>query len=36
LIYEKAVEKAEGFENVLSLFPSNFNIKTVQPGFSGF
>jgi hypothetical protein len=35
LVYEKCVEKAEGFENALGLFPSNFNIKQVLPELSG-
>ena len=35
LIYEKCTEKAEGFEDALKCFPAKFNIKTVQPEFSG-
>lgn len=35
LIYDKCVEKADGFEKALELFPPKFNIKTVQPELSG-
>ena len=36
LMYEKAVEREEGFEKALDLFPSSFDAKTVQPEFSGW
>jgi hypothetical protein len=35
LIYDKCVEKADGFENALQHFPSGFNMKQVQPELSG-
>ena len=35
LIYEKASEGEEGFEEALDLFPDSFNPKEIQPEFSG-
>ncbi len=35
LIYDKALEREEGFETALDLFPKNFDPKEIQPEFSG-
>uniref|UniRef100_A0A914YIN1 DNA repair and recombination protein RAD54-like n=1 Tax=Panagrolaimus superbus TaxID=310955 RepID=A0A914YIN1_9BILA len=35
LIYDKCANKDPGFEGCLSLFPSTFNSRTLDPSFSG-
>ena len=35
LIYDKCVEKVDGFTKLLPLFPSGFNMKTIDPVLSG-
>lgn len=35
LIYEKCLERSEGFEKALDLFPASYTTKTVQPELSG-
>lgn len=35
LIYEKCVEKVEGFQKLLPIFPSGFNLKAIDPVLSG-
>ncbi|KAK7099702.1 DNA repair and recombination protein RAD54-like isoform X2 [Littorina saxatilis] len=35
LIYQKCLERSEGFENGLDLFPSDYNPKVVRPELSG-
>lgn len=35
LIYEKCVEREEGFEGALELFPPNYSTKDVEPQLSG-
>ncbi|XP_012276152.1 DNA repair and recombination protein RAD54-like [Orussus abietinus] len=35
LIYEKILEKSDGFENALNLLPSNYSTKDVMPELSG-
>ncbi|GBP89730.1 DNA repair and recombination protein RAD54-like [Eumeta japonica] len=35
LIYDKIIEKAEGFENALNLLPNNYDTKDVRPELSG-
>ncbi|XP_012267151.1 DNA repair and recombination protein RAD54-like [Athalia rosae] len=35
LVYEKIMEKSEGFENAAELLPPNYNTKDVRPELSG-
>ncbi|CAF2439236.1 unnamed protein product [Rotaria sp. Silwood2] len=35
LIFEKCLEKADGFSKLLPLFPAGFNMKTIDPVLSG-
>ncbi|CAG9126357.1 unnamed protein product [Plutella xylostella] len=35
LVYDKIVERSEGFEKALDLLPSHYDIKDVKPEFSG-
>ncbi|VDN58976.1 unnamed protein product [Dracunculus medinensis] len=35
LIYEKCLNKEEGFQDCIGLFPSGFNAKSFEPAFSG-
>jgi len=35
LIFEKCLDKVDGFAKLLPLFPAGFNIKTVDPVISG-
>ena len=35
LIYEKCLERSEGFENAIDLFPSDYTTKVVRPELSG-
>ncbi|CAF3431755.1 unnamed protein product [Rotaria sp. Silwood1] len=35
LIYEKCLEKVDGFSKLLPLFPTGFNMKTIDPVISG-
>lgn len=35
LVYEKIMEKADGFENAAKLLPSNYNTKDLRPELSG-
>ena len=35
LIYEKCLERSEGFEKGLELFPSDYTTKVVRPELSG-
>ncbi|KAL8581410.1 DNA repair and recombination protein RAD54-like [Nucella lapillus] len=35
LIYEKCMERSEGFENGLDLFPADYSTKVVRPELSG-
>ena len=35
LIYDKCLDRSEGFENALSLFHADYNAKIVQPQLSG-
>ena len=35
LIYEKCLERSEGFENAIDLFPSDYTTKVVCPELSG-
>jgi len=35
LVFDKAVEGKEGFENALDLFPAGYSTKTLQPTMSG-
>jgi hypothetical protein len=35
LIFEKCLEKVDGFAKLLPLFPSGFNTKTIDPVLSG-
>ena len=35
LIYEKCMERSEGFENGLDFFPSDYTTKVVRPELSG-
>ena len=35
LIFEKCLEKADGFAKLLPLFPAGYNMKTIDPVLSG-
>ena len=35
LIFEKCLEKADGFQKLLPIFPQGFNMKTIDPVLSG-
>ncbi|XP_076440944.1 DNA repair and recombination protein RAD54-like isoform X2 [Babylonia areolata] len=35
LVYDKCLERSEGFENGLDLFPDGYNTKVVRPQLSG-
>lgn len=35
LVYDKIVERSEGFEKALDLLPSHYDIKDVKPEYSG-
>ncbi|CAF1506271.1 unnamed protein product [Rotaria magnacalcarata] len=35
LIFEKCLEKVDGFAKLLPIFPSGFNVKTIDPVLSG-
>jgi hypothetical protein len=35
LIFEKCLEKVDGFAKLLPIFPQGFNIKTIDPVLSG-
>lgn len=35
LVYDKILERSEGFEKALNILPKNYDIKDVKPEFSG-
>ena len=35
LVYDKCLERDDGFENALDLFPAGYRLTTVQPEMSG-